>query len=288
MRLYNKKNIKIYNQNISEEPPLFPHPRSNDTNILLAEFTYNLNRIQNKFFPLIQISRKKFKEKNYITNEIKTMINKRNKLYTIYINDRNENNKENWRKMRNKTNQAIKNSEIKYYKDLIKEHGNNCQAMWKTLGHIIGNKNNKKTIINSLTLDQNQLTSQLEISEGLNNYFCNIGENLAGQFNDINENDFKQYLNPPEYQSMYMHKILNKEVSKQINQLDSKKSTGHDGFNAKFLKLSLSLIVTPLTDIFNISIDTGNYPDELKIAKCIPIFKKGKKMTLPTIDQLVF
>ncbi|CAL4095019.1 unnamed protein product [Meganyctiphanes norvegica] len=222
IRLYNKKNIKIYNQNISEEPPLIPHPRSNDTNILLAEFTYNLNKILNKFFPLIQISRKKFKEKNYITNEIKTMINKRNKLYTIYINDRNETNKENWRKMRNKTNQAIKNSEIKYYKDLIIEHGNNCQAMWKTLGHIIGNKKNKKTIINSLTLDQKQLTSQLEISEGLNNYFCNIGENLAGQFNDINENDFKKYLNPPANQSMYMHKILNKEVSKLINQLDSK------------------------------------------------------------------
>ncbi|CAL4122769.1 unnamed protein product [Meganyctiphanes norvegica] len=76
---------------------------------------------------------------------------------------------------------------------------------------------------------------------------------------------------------MYMHKILNKEVSKQINQLDTKKSAGHDSFNAKFLKLSHSLIVTPLTDIFNISIDTGNYPDELKIAKCIPIFKKVLK-----------
>ena len=74
-----------------------------------------------------------------------------------------------------------------------------------------------------------------------------------------------------------MNKIETKEVVYQINHLDSKKSAGHDGFTAKFLKFSLPYIVTALTDIFNISLTTGIYPDDLKIAKCIPIYKKGKK-----------
>ena len=89
------------------------------------------------------MSRKKFKEKEYITNEVREIINQRNKLHKIYINDRNDENKENWREMRNKTDQAIKNCEIKHYQDQITEHGNNCQAMWKTLGHIIGSKKKK-------------------------------------------------------------------------------------------------------------------------------------------------
>ena len=285
IRLYNEKNIKKIKRNIPNEPPLIPHPRSNDPNIILAEFTHNLNKLLNKYFPLVRISRKKFKEKKYITNEIKNMIKQRNKLYHIYLNDKNTQNKDKWITLRNKTNQAIKNSEIQYYKNQINNHGNNCQAMWKTLSHILSKKKNRNTNINSIVIDQKQLTNQLDISEGLNQFFCNVGENLASQFNNTDENDFKKYLSQPANQSIYIHKILNKEITKQINQLDSKKSAGPDGFTAKFLKLSSPIIVNPLTEIFNLSISTGIYPDELKIAKCIPIFKKGKKMIHLIIGQ---
>ena len=78
IRLYNEKNIKNYKRNLPNELPLLPHPRSNDPKILLAEFTYNLRKRLEKYFPLIRVSRKKFKEKCYITEEIKSMIKKRN------------------------------------------------------------------------------------------------------------------------------------------------------------------------------------------------------------------
>ena len=157
--------------------------------------------------------------------------------------------------------------------------------MWKTLSHILSKKKNRNTNINSIVIDQKQLTNQLDISEGLNQFFCNVGENLASLFNNTDENEFKKYLSQPANQSIYIHKILNKEITKQINQLDSKKSAGPDGFTAKFLKLSSPIIVNPLTEIFNLSTSTGIYPDELKIAKCIPIFKKFKKIIHLIIGQ---
>ena len=277
IRLYNEKTIKNFEKNIKDEPPILPHPRSSDPNILLTEFTYNCNRILDKYFPLVKMSRKKFKEKEYITKEVREMIKQRNKLHKIYINNKNDENKENWREMRNKTDQAIKNCEIKHYQDLIKEHGNNCQAMWKTLSHIIGSKNKKQTTINTLNVNQKKLTNQLEITEGLNEFLSNAGENLASEFDDIKENEFYRYLNAPVNQSFYIHKIETKEVSTQIANLENKKSAGHDGLTNKFLKLSLCYLIRPLTDIYNTSISTGIYPDELKVAKCVPIFKKGKK-----------
>ena len=59
IRLYNEKNIKNFKRNIQYEPPLIPHPRSNNPNIILAEFTHNLNKLLNKYLPLIRISCKK-------------------------------------------------------------------------------------------------------------------------------------------------------------------------------------------------------------------------------------
>ena len=276
IRLYNKTNIEKFNKNIANEPPLLPHPRSNDSNILLAEFSSNLNTILNKYFPLIRISRKQFKDKEYITNEIKIMIKDRNNLYDIFIKDRNDANKEKWRDKRNKTNQAIKNAEIKYYDTKIKEHGNNCNAMWKTLSHILNKNKKKNTSINSLIIDQKQLSNQLDITKGLNNFFCHVAEKLASQLENTS-NEYKTYFKQPANQSIYLYNVKEKELINQIKQLDSKKSSGHDGFTAKFLKLSTMIVAEPLTHIFNTSINTGHYPDELKIAKCIPIFKKGKK-----------
>ena len=80
IRLYTKKNIEIYKENIAKEPPLLPHPRSNDPNLLLAEFTFNLNKMLNKYFPLTRTSRKKFKEKFPMSKKIESMIDRRNKL----------------------------------------------------------------------------------------------------------------------------------------------------------------------------------------------------------------
>ena len=80
IRLYTKKNIKVYKENIEKEPPLLPHPRSNDPNLLLAEFTFNLNKMLNKYFPLTRTSRKKFKEKFPMSKKIESMIDRRNKL----------------------------------------------------------------------------------------------------------------------------------------------------------------------------------------------------------------
>ena len=277
IRLFTKKNIKTYKENILIEPPLLPYPRSNDPNIMLSELNFNFSILLNKYFPLTKISRKKFNEKMHITKGIKNMIKKRNKLYEIYLNDKNDENKEKWRLMRNETNQAIRNSEIAYYQNQIKEHGNNCQSMWKTLSHIIGNKKKKNSNITSLNINQKILTNQLDITDGLNKYFVNISKDLENQIESTNENEFLKYLDTPLKQTLHMRKTTTNEVLNQINQLDSKKSAGHDGFTAKFLKLSLPHILNPLTDIFNTSITTGIYPDELKIAKCIPIYKRGKK-----------
>ena len=75
--------------------------------------------------------------------------------------------------------------------------------------------------------------------------------------------------------AMILFNTTETEITKIIKSLKNTNSTGYDNFSNKFIKLSSSILVPALTKIFNLSIKTGIYPSNLKIAKVIPIFKKG-------------
>ena len=53
-----------------------------------------------------------------------------------------------------------------------------------------------------------------------------------------------------------------------------KSSCGHDGLSMKLLKQFKTALIIPITSVINQSINTGIFPDKLKIAKVIPLFKK--------------
>ena len=53
-----------------------------------------------------------------------------------------------------------------------------------------------------------------------------------------------------------------------------KLSCGIDNISLKLLKNCTSYIIKPLTVIINQSLKSGIFPDELKIARVIPIYKK--------------
>ena len=61
----------------------------------------------------------------------------------------------------------------------------------------------------------------------------------------------------------------------EIKNLSTSKSPGHDEITAKFLKISAKKVAPAVSDIINLSIKSGEYPEALKIAKVLPIFKKG-------------
>ena len=55
------------------------------------------------------------------------------------------------------------------------------------------------------------------------------------------------------------------------------KSPGNDQFSTSVAKQMLEMFITPFTYIVNNSFKYGFFPDCLKIAKVIPIFKSGSK-----------
>ena len=68
------------------------------------------------------------------------------------------------------------------------------------------------------------------------------------------------------------------EISLIIFSLDSHKSSGSNNVPVKILKLLKNNISQQLSDIFNMSFSTGQFPSVLKIAKVIPIHKKQSRV----------
>ncbi len=64
-------------------------------------------------------------------------------------------------------------------------------------------------------------------------------------------------------------------VKKTINNLQAKSSSGCDGISSKLLKVIEPVIIKPLTLLINQVLNSGISPDTFKIAKVIPIYKKG-------------
>ena len=67
--------------------------------------------------------------------------------------------------------------------------------------------------------------------------------------------------------------IQEQSISQINHNFQNKNSHGFDGIFSKLLKLIEPEIIKPLTLLINQMLNTGQFPDKLKVAKVIPIFK---------------
>ena len=73
-----------------------------------------------------------------------------------------------------------------------------------------------------------------------------------------------------------------------LSKLTPSNSCGHDNLSAITLKSIANEICECITLIINQSITTGIFPDQLKVAKVVPIFNKNDLSDIKTIGQFPF
>ena len=70
------------------------------------------------------------------------------------------------------------------------------------------------------------------------------------------------------------------ELKAIVHSFNSYKDSGVDNIPIRIIKLSIDIIVELLTEIINVSLVSGCFPDTPKIAKVLPIFKTGDQEKL--------
>ena len=103
--------------------------------------------------------------------------------------------------------------------------------------------------------------------------FFNVGSDLASKIHNTGKH-YYDYITSAHNKSIFIKPITEDEIVKIMCKFDKNKSALHDGVGNLIVTRVANEIACPLSAIFNLSLTTGIFPDQLKIAKVIHIYKK--------------
>ena len=145
---------------------------------------------------------------------------------------------------------------------------------WEGINNLLNRKKVNTKQIDSIQnpKNENKITRDASlISNILNEHFATVGPKLANQLPQ-SEKHFSDFLSKSK-SPFNFQPILASEVKLEILSILNDKSHGLYSSPTKLLKLASDKIDNVLAEIFNKSIVAGEYPEKLKLAKIIPIFK---------------
>jgi hypothetical protein len=119
-----------------------------------------------------------------------------------------------------------------------------------------------------------EITDPGTIAEEFNNFFVNVGPELAKKI-PPSLNNPNQFMKGNYCNSLFLMPSTVEEILDIISNLKNSTSTGRDNIPIKLIKLCAYELAPILTDINNTSMIEGVFPDNLKVAKVIPVFKNG-------------
>lgn len=282
----NKNKVPILKKVINYEKLKFDLQReewlsvytSGDANYTADQLINTLKMYIEKNTTRIKIKRSNYKRKDWITDGLIKSIKTKDELYQKCINNpHNKNIETEFKIYRNKLNAIIKKTKTKFYRTQIEKNRNSTKQLWTTVNNICSDNKNKNTDINKIKLENGQITTEkIKIANRFNNYFSNIGENLATKIKIPKKSPRDKFSIK---NSIYLKDATEKEIGEYIKELKLGKSPGYDLITSETLQRVSSEILAPLTYTINTCLKTGIFPKCLKIGIIKPLYKQaGDKM----------
>jgi len=148
-------------------------------------------------------------------------------------------------------------------------------GIWKVINH----RNSAASPPLQLDIDGTNISNEQEVCEA-------FGEHFREKVNRLKKNSnaseiFKKLRDAyPSVPSWDLSHCTEEQVEKYIKNLKNTMSTGPDQISNRLLKATSDFILSPLTKIINLSIDSGIFPKIWKETKISPIHKSGSKTSI--------
>jgi len=170
-----------------------------DANIAYDNFINNVNQAFQNSFKLTKLSRKRSKDKRWITSALKKSSKVKNKLYRRWMFTRSIADEVAYKKYRATFRKAAAEAENLYYRDMFNTKINSIKKLWENLNTVCSFKKNRttKNSISQLRCGTKTVSTPQEISTEFNNYFSTVGNVLMEELNkthpNVTDTDFIKY-----------------------------------------------------------------------------------------------
>ena len=282
IRKFDKVNFTLDFLNINWKDKLDRYKK--DVNKATQFFFWKMNNLLDKYMPWRKLSKKEYKRKfkPWINDDILNKIKLKNKYFRKSIKCKDPGRKEvlrdNYKSIKNEITALTRQRKKQYYQKYFTENKANLQKIWKGIKEVINVKTKIQNHPTCVSDNGTTIYESKQIATTFNNYITNIAEDILKERKYKGNTSHRKYLKNPHRKTFVAYESDATEVTNLISILKPHKGTGPNSLPTQILLMLKDEIGYPLSIIFNISVNTGTFPDLLKLSETIPIYKKGSKI----------
>lgn len=232
--------------------------------ICFDTFLSNFKKIYDTWF--LHTRNKKCKnvhlKSDWITIGLAKSCEVKNKLYISWHKNRTKHNWNTYIIYKRKLDKLLAKAKYDYFNKEFTDCKSDLKKTWNTINKILGRKRRSQL----LTFKND------DAPHNFNTYFTSVAHNLIDKtypHSNTNDDSYKQYLKPSLH-TMDTDPFQVIHLKEFISKLNNNKSTY---FSPRVLKSIVNDISPLLMKLYNKCFSEGYFPDELKIAKVIPLYK---------------
>ena len=205
-------------------------------------------------------------------NGLVVHIRKRQHQYLLYRTGKISRTRYN--EYRNEVNRMIRRAKVEYFKLKFGDYRANIRSTWKEINNLIKSGHSSgKSNIRKLIVGEEEIIGDRDCASAFNDFFVRIGRDISDSVPPSQVN-FNTYLQGNYPQSFFFSPVLPIDVINVISSLKNKLSSS-ETYSVSIIKHLSHWIAPILSFIINRSFATGDFPKSEKIARVVPIHKKG-------------
>ena len=209
IRIFSQKNKDKFVKCLSEIHFVYSHDLWSNIDFLFRDFLSRVEQCYCNCFPLIQLSRRKAKNKPWFDKQCENALKNKVNHYKIYLQKKNESSKLKYEHLNRVYKKLIRQAKNNYNRKML-EGCNKSKDLWKIINSFLGKNKARKEI--KLKHDGNVIDDNEMAADIMNSYFNQVGHTY-GQSPPFS-GAHKQFMEPYRTEAMICTEISFAETKK--------------------------------------------------------------------------
>ena len=219
-----------------------------------------------------KVNYKQVRKEPWLTVSIKISIDRNKKLYSKMLKGKCTRNM--YKDYNNRLRKTIRCAKVLFYQNKCQEYKTQTKKLWKIINEIAGKHSNKSSLIEYLKIGNVTEYNAKKISNRFAKYFAGVGKCFAEKIPNPSKgiSDYLKLLQSNS-ESLFLTPTHENELKQLVSALPAKTSSGHDNISNILLKEIIDPLAKVLVEIFNKTLTTGEFPNVMKLAEVVPLYK---------------